>query len=595
MNKAERNAGEIEESAQGGWSSRELYLRLLEHVRPYWRQFTVGIVFMVLLALTEPAIPYLLKPLLDGTFVERDPEFLFWSPIVLMVLFLTRGTCTLASQVAFAWVSGKLVYDLRRLMFERILGLPTAYYDANATGAIINKVTHNVTQVTAAATKVLMILVRDTVIVVGLIAYMLYLNWRFSLLVFILLPVLVISVSIIARRLRRLSRSLQSSMGDLTHVLGEAVRGHKVIKVFGGLDSERERFLKNANWIRRFQFKSKVADGASMPLVEAIAAVMVAVLIYVGTGQLGHEPMTVGAFVSFLAALGLLFPPIKRLVGINKPLQAGLAGAESIFSLIDQQPEADEGEKELLDVSGALQFHDVSFRYPGAETEALSALSLRVPPGATTALVGASGSGKTTIAALVPRFYDVTHGRITIDGTDIRDVRLRSLRRQISYVGQESVLFNDSVAANIAYGSDQEVSRDVLERAARAAFAIEFIEALPAGFDTMVGEDGVLLSGGQRQRIAIARALVKDAPLLILDEATSALDTESERKVQAALRNLTTNRTTLVIAHRLSTIVHADEILVIDRGCVVERGSHEQLLDQNGQYAQLYRNQLATR
>lgn len=572
-------------------SSRDLYLRLLTHVKPYWRQFIAGIVFMVLLALTEPAIPYLLKPLLDGTFVERDPVFLFWSPIVLMLLFVVRGSCTLISQVAFAWVSGKLVFDLRKLMFDRILSLPTTYYDANATGAIINKITHNVTQVTAAATKVLMILVRDTVIVVGLIAYMLYLNWQFSLMIFLMLPVLVFAVSLIAKRLRVLSRSIQTSMGDITHVVGEAVRGHKVIKVFGGRGVEQKRFYAISNWIRRFQFKSKVADGASIPLVEAIAAVMIAVLIYVGTGQFGHEPMTVGAFVSFLAALGLLFPPIKRLVGVNKPLQNGLAGAESVFELIDQKPENDTGTKELDEISGSLEFSDVSFRYPGAETDALRQISFTVEPGETVALVGPSGSGKTTIAALVPRFYEVSSGTIRVDGIDTREVLLKSLRENISYVGQESVLFNDTVAANIVYGSGQETKPETLEEAARAAHALDFIGALPNGFDTQVGEDAVLLSGGQRQRIAIARALLKNAPILILDEATSALDTESERKVQSALRNLTRNRTTLVIAHRLSTVVHANQILVVNDGRIVERGSHDELLAADGQYKLLYRTQ----
>lgn len=572
-------------------SSRELYLRLLSHVKPYWRQFALGILFMILLALTEPAIPLLLKPLLDGTFVERDPTFLFWSPILLMVLFLVRGTCGLASQIAFAWVSGKLVLDLRKLMFDRILNLPTSYYDAHATGIIINKVTHNVTQVTAAATKVLMVLVRDSVIVVGLLAYMLYLDWRLSVTVFFLLPVLAIVVRLIANRLRGLSRRLQATMGEMTHVLGEAVRGHKVIKVFGGREAEHRRFSHHANWVRRFQFKVKLADGASSPLIEGVAAIMIALLIYIGTGQLGDTPMSVGAFVSFLAALGLLFPPIKRLVGVNQPLQSGLAGAESVFAMIDEPPERDEGTAVMENVQGRLVFSKVSFRYSTSTGDVLDEIDFAVPPGTTTALVGPSGSGKTTIASLVPRFYGITGGAILLDDVDIRGVTLDSLRRQVSYVGQESVLFNDTVAANITYGIEAEVSRQDLEDAARAAHALEFVNELPDGFDTVVGEDGVILSGGQRQRISIARALLKDAPVLILDEATSALDTESERHVQSALHNLTRNRTTLVIAHRLSTIVHADEILVINEGKVVESGSHADLIALNGQYSALYQNQ----
>ena len=571
--------------------SRALYLRLLQYVRPYWRQFGAGILFMVLLALTEPAIPYLLKPLLDGTFVERDPRYLFWSPIALILLFLVRGTCGLASQVAFAWVSGRLVLDLRRLMFERVLTLPTSYYDAHSTGMIITKLTHNVTQVTNAATKVLMVLVRDTVIVIGLIAYMLYLDWRFSLFCFVLLPVMLLTVRLIAGRLRSLSRKIQQTTGEITHVVGEGVRGHKVIKVFGGRDAEMQRFLRHANWVRRYRFKEKVADAAGVPLVEATAAVMMAVLIYAGTGQLGQAPMSVGTFVSFMAALGLLFSPIKRLVGVNQPLQAGLAGAESVFGLIDQAPERDDGPEILGRVRGELVFEDVHFRYPAAEEETLRGVSFSIAPGETVALVGSSGSGKTTIASLVPRFYDLDTGRILLDGTDIRDVTLTSLRNQIAYVGQESLLFNDTVAANIAYGCAHDVPHEAIEAAARAAYALDFINALPAGFDTQIGEEGLLLSGGQRQRIAIARALLKDAPLLILDEATSALDTESERYVQSALKNLTHDRSTLVIAHRLSTIVHADQILVVDKGQIIERGSHEELLALGGQYRVLYQNQ----
>ena len=571
-------------------NSRELYLRLLSHVRPYWRQFVAGIVFVILLALTEPAIPFFLKPLLDGTFVERDPTFLFWSPILLILLFLVRGTCNVASKMAFTWVSGKLVLDLRQLMFERILRLPTTFYDAHATGLIITKVTHNVTQVTNASTKVLMIIVRDTVIVISLIAYMVYLNWRFSLLIFVLFPILILAVRLIAKRLRYLSRRKQATMGELTHVIGEAVRGHKVIKVFGGRDAELRRFMFHANWERRYKFKTVVADGASVPLVEGIAAVMIALLIYVGTGQMGHAPMTVGSFVAFLAALGLLFPPVKRIVGINQPLQAGLAGAETVFALIDQEPERDEGRDVLGRVQGELSFSDVTFRYPSAREPALKGVSFSIPHGTTTALVGPSGSGKTTIASLVPRFYEIDEGEILIDGVDIRHVTLNSLRNQISYVGQESVLFNDTVAANIAYGSDDAL-QSAIEEAARAAYALDFINELPHGFDTVVGEDGVLLSGGQRQRIAIARALLKNAPVLILDEATSALDTESERYVQSALQNLTRDRTTLVIAHRLSTIVHADQILVISNGQVVERGSHDELIALGGHYNLLYKNQ----
>ena len=570
-----------------------LYLRLLRYVKPYWKTFAAAIFFVVILALTEPAIPSLLKPLLDGTFVERDPDYLFWSPILLLLLFLVRGGSNFISRVAFNWVGGKVVLDLRREMFDRLLSLPVAYFDANATGNVIAKVTYDVNQVTSAATKVLTVLVRDTIAVIGLLLYMLWLNWRFALIVSVLLPVMLGFVRFISRRMREASRNLQRTMGEMTHALEEATRGNRIVKVFGGQEYERRRFDKLANWVRRYNFKSRVADATGVPVVEFIGALMIAILIYVGTGQTGVEPMSVGEFVSFFAAMGLLFAPIKRLTAINQPLQSGLAGAESVFGLIDEQPEKDTGNRELDEVRGEIRFEDVRFRYAQAERNALNGIGFTVPEGKTVALVGPSGSGKTTIAALIPRFYDPAEGRVLLDGVDLREFTLKSLRARIAYVGQESVLFNDSVAANIAYGEAGEPDRERLERAAEAAYALEFIRELPEGFDTLVGEDGVRLSGGQRQRIAIARALYKNAPILILDEATSALDTASERQVQAALQNLTANRTTLVIAHRLSTIESADLILVMKEGRIVESGTHAGLLQANGEYAHLYQSQLA--
>lgn len=576
-----------------GISGKTLYLRLLSYVRPYWKQFALGIVFIIILALTEPLIPMMLKPLLDGTFVDKDPSYLFWSPIVLMLLFLVRGSSNLVSQSAFAWVSGKLVLDLRKLMFDRLLVLPTAYYDSQVTGNIVSMVTFNVNQVTAAATKVLMVLIRDSVTVLGLLAYMLYLNWKLSLLVFLLLPIIVIVVHFLAKRLRKLSRELQSNMGELTHVLEETVKGQKLVKVFGAERQEQARFRDTANWVRRLNFKQKVADAVSMPVVEGIAATMIALLIYVGTGQTGQEPLTVGEFVSFLAAMGLLFPPIKRLTGINQPLQRGLAAAETIFGLLDESPELDEGSEVLGRVSGNLAFQNVSFTYPRGEARALNEISFKVSPGETVALVGQSGSGKTTIAALIPRFYEVDEGAVLVDGHDTKEVTRRSLRDNISYVGQDSILFNDTVAANIAYGMKRVPDEGELRRVASDAHALEFIECLPDGFSTMVGEDGVRLSGGQRQRIAIARALLKDAPILILDEATSALDTASEQHVQEALKNLTENRSTIVIAHRLSTVEHADCILVLKQGTIIEQGTHAGLIAKGGEYATLYKNQFS--
>ncbi|MCU7919242.1 MAG: lipid A export permease/ATP-binding protein MsbA [Candidatus Thiodiazotropha sp. (ex Epidulcina cf. delphinae)] len=574
-------------------TGRELYLRLLQRVRPYWRQFGSAMSAMVVLALTEPAIPILMKPMLDGSFVEKDPVYVFWSPILLILLFSIRGIMNFITNVTFEWVAGKVVLDLRRMMIERILTMGTPYFDTHATGALISKVTYNVNQVTMAATRVLTTLVKDTIIVIGLLAYMVYLNWILTLAVLLAMPVIVIAVRLLAVRLRRINRALQQTMGVMTQVLEESIRGHKVIKIFEGRPYEQHRFLERANWVRRYNMKSKVAGSAHMPLVEFVGAVMIAMLVYVGTHQTAAGDLTVGGFVSLMVAIGLLFSPLKRLTGINQPLQKGLAAAESVFGLVDEAPETDSGSQTVQRATGRVIFEQVSFRYPGMDKDALKPISFEMAPGTTLALVGHSGGGKTTIANLIPRFHTPTGGRILIDGMDIQQLTLLSLRRQISYVGQESILFDDSVAANIAYGATGEVSEAQIREAAKRAHALEFIERLPQGFDTVIGEDGVRLSGGQRQRLAIARALIKDAPILLLDEATSALDTESERHVQAALQALTQERTTLVIAHRLSTIQHADRILVIRDGERVEEGRHQELMDRKGEYYQLCRHQFS--
>ncbi|MEN8177522.1 MAG: lipid A export permease/ATP-binding protein MsbA [Pseudomonadota bacterium] len=572
---------------------RELYLRLLRQVRPYWREFAAGLSAMVVLAMTEPAVPVLMKPLLDGSFVEKDPEVIFWSPILLLLLFSIRGVMNFLSSIAFEWVSGRVVFDLRTHMIERILSLPNSYFDANSTGNIISKVTYNVEQVTMAATKVLTILVKDSIVVVGLLAYMLYLNWMLTLVIIATMPVIVIAVRVLAKRLRRLNLALQETVGGLTHVLEESVRGQKVIKIFAGQGYEKQRFMKQANWVRRYNLKNKVAGSAHMPLVEFIGALMIALLVYVGTHQTAMGQLTVGGFVSLMVAVGLLFSPIKRLTGINQPLQRGLAAAQTVFALVDELSEKDSGTIELQEVEGRITFDRVTFQYPSSEREVLSGVSFEVEPGTTVALVGHSGGGKTTIANLVPRFYLPSQGRVLIDGVDIQQMTLSGLRRSLSYVGQESVLFDDTVANNIRYGVVGEVTEEQLVKTARDAHALEFIEALPEGFETMIGEDGVRLSGGQRQRLAIARALIKDAPILLLDEATSALDAESEQHVQAALTEITKNRTTLVIAHRLSTIQHADRILVVRDGRIVEDGRHEQLLADKGEYFQLCKHQFS--
>ena len=570
---------------------RELYLRLLGYVRPYRRQFAGSIAAMVLLALTEPVIPALMKPLLDGSFVERDPVFVFWMPILLVALFLVRGVLTFASDMGVGWIGGRVVQDLRLAMFDRLLVLPTAFYDSSMTGILLARITHNVMEVTNAATKALTVLVRDSLKVVGLLGYAFYLNWRLSLALFLVAPPVVVAVRLFARRMRRFSRDAQNAIGHLTHIAEEAVQGHKVVKVFGGAPYERRRFEHAANRVRRLLYKVQAAGTANVPVVELMAATLIAGLIYAGTSMAGSEAMSVGEFVAFFTAIGLMMAPLKSLTNVSQPIQRGLAAAEHIFALVDEEAERDTGRRVAGRLAGHIAFEQVQFRYAVATTDALRGVSFEVPAGHTVALVGPSGSGKTTIASLLPRFYLPTGGRILIDGIDIQELTLASLRANVALVSQDVVLFNDTVKANIAYGIFPPPTDDAVREAARAAYALEFIERMPQGLETPIGEDGVLLSGGQRQRLAIARALLKDAPILILDEATSALDTESERQIQAAVEALQRNRTTLVIAHRLSTIQRADAILVMADGAIVERGTHAQLLERGGAYADLYQKQ----
>ncbi len=569
-------------------ASRDLYLRLLTWVKPYWRVFMVSIIAMIVFALTEPALPALLKPLLDGSFVEKDPDMIRLMPLILIGLFLLRGAANYVSTVALNWVSNKVVLDLREHMFARLISFPSEFYDNNATGTLISRVVYNVTQVTAAATGVLIVLVRDTLAVIGLLAWMFYLNWKLALFVFLVGPLIVIVVKAISKRLRFLSHGLQTSMGDVTHTLEEAITGNKVVKVYGGQEYEKARFHESANWVRRYEMKIITTSAANVPIVQLIVAAALAAVIYLATSPSAQDQITVGEFVSFFGAMAMLFSPIKRLTSLNEKIQRGLAAAETIFSLLDQPAEPDSGTKALETVKGELRFEHVSFRYTGADHNAVDDFDLTIQPGETVAFVGASGSGKTTLAHLIPRFYQPTSGRILLDGIDTQEVRLADLRRHIALVSQDVVLFNDSVAANIAYGEMAGADAEAIQRAANAAHATEYVSQLPQGIETVIGERGMRLSGGQRQRLAIARALLKNAQILIFDEATSALDNQSERYVQEAIDTLKAGRTTIIIAHRLSTIEKADRIVVLEKGKIVEIGNHAELLARGGTYASLY-------
>ncbi|MDH4235547.1 MAG: lipid A export permease/ATP-binding protein MsbA [Gallionella sp.] len=572
-------------------TSTQLYLRLLRYVKPYWRTFAISILGMAVTAATEPLLPALLKPMLDGTFIHKDDTVMQLAPLIILLIFFVRGVASFAGTYAIGWVGNKVVMDLREEMFHKLLTLPTRFYDDHATGNLISKLTFDVTQVTAAATNVVTVVIRDSIIIVGLLGWLFYLNWKLTLLSLVMFPIIMIILRVINARLRTSSRDAQRAMGDFTQVIEESITAHKVVKLFGGQQYESGRFNYQANWVRRYTMKQAMAAAANVPIVQMVAAVALSVIVYIATVQSRTDETTVGGFLSFIAAMLMLTAPIKRLTGVSEFLQRGLAASESVFELLDTPSEINAGKVTMGRANGSIEFEHVSLSYQQDDRLALRDICLEIPAGQAVALVGASGSGKSTLANLVPRFYLPSSGRITLDGHDLSDLTLASLRANIALVSQEVVLFNDTVAANIAYGQMREVPEAEIIAAAQAAHAMEFILEMPQGFNTLVGERGVKLSGGQRQRIAIARAILKNAPILILDEATSALDSESERHVQAALETLMQGRTSLVIAHRLSTIEKADRIIVLQKGEIVETGTHRELLAKDGVYAQLHRIQ----
>ncbi|MDO8262977.1 MAG: lipid A export permease/ATP-binding protein MsbA [Gallionella sp.] len=574
-------------------NSSQLYFRLLNYVKPYWRTFTASILGTAVVAATEPLVAALMKPMLDGTFVNKDQTMIRMVPAIIILIFLVRGIGSFISTYAINWVGNKLVMDLRNEMFRKLLSLPTRYYDDHATGNLISKLAFDVTQVTQAATVVVTVAVRDSIVLIGLVGWLFYLNWKLTLLTLLMAPVIALIIRVISSRMRISSRDSQQAMGDITQVIEESVSAHKVVKLFGGQQYESQRFHEQANWVRRYAMKQATAGAANVPIVQMVAAVALAVVVYLATLQSNTDEVTVGGFVSFIMAMLMLTAPLKRLTGVSEYLQRGLAAAESVFSLLDTESEVDTGTETIGRARGELHFDNVQFAYAPEARPALKNITLRIREGENIALVGASGSGKTTLANLVPRFYIPTGGAIFLDGHNLAELTLASLRANIALVSQEVVLFNDTISANIAYGQMREVGESEIIAAAQAAHAMEFIQEWPLGLNTLVGERGVKLSGGQRQRIAIARAILKDAPILILDEATSALDSESERHVQSALETLMQGRTTLVIAHRLSTIEKADRIVVLQKGEIVEIGSHRELLAKGGVYAQLHRIQFA--
>jgi len=574
-------------------NSRALYFRLLGYLKPYWKVFALAVVGMVGTAATEPVFPAIMKYLLDHGFQTENKRLVWLIPAGIVLLFVVRGLLTFSTNYLMTWISTRLVSDLRQQMFAKILTLPTQVFHDQSSGKLISRLLYDAENVNQAATNVLVTAVRESLTALALLAYLLYLDWKLTLVTLTIAPLIALIVQGFSKRMRAASRNSLEALRTISHTVEEAVNANKVIKIYGGQAQQGQRFLDNVERFRRSMMREAVPASAISPITHAAAAVAVAIITFLALSQsTGQAGTSAGGFVSFIAAMLLLISPIKQLTSISPLMQRGLAACESVFGLLDSSAEDDSGRRQLHNARGDIEFDHVSFSYPGAERPALVDISFSIAAGQTVALVGSSGGGKTTISALIPRFYNPTSGQIRVDNVDIKELTLTNLRLNIALVSQDIVLFNDTVEANIAFGASKACSREEVIAAAQAAHAWDFIQRLPNGIDTLIGEDGAKLSGGQRQRIAIARALLKNAPILILDEATSALDTESERQVQAALAVLMENRTTLVIAHRLSTIEHADRILVLDQGRIVESGTHAALQAAGGYYANLNRMQI---
>ena len=568
------------------------FKRIVGLLRPYKGRLMLALGGMIVTAATEPAVAAMMKLLLDKGFSQAHTFSLWLVPLFVIGIFVIRGLSTFTTSYMMAWISGRLMSQLRQQMFNRLLDVPLGFYRERSTGYVINTMMVEVQQILDMLRSLLVVLVRDSLTVIGLLAYLFWLNWKLTLVTIVLVPVIGLVIRLTARRLKRLISQNQAINAELMQTIEETTRARHVIKLFGGQNYEAKRFEQRSERLRGFMIRMASTMATTEPITQFLNSFSISVIIVIALAQAGDGGMTVGGFASFITAMLMTLTPLKHLAAINGPLQRGLAAGEVVFGLIDAMPERTTGKILEQRVEGRLAFEQVSFTYPEEKQAALSNISLSIEPGETIALVGMSGGGKSTLVNLVPEFYSVSEGRILLDGVPISEIALTSLRGQMAMVSQNVVLFDDTVAANIAYGDDHP-DRVRIQAAAQAAHLSEVIEALPEGLDTQIGDNGMRLSGGQRQRLAIARAIYKNAPILILDEATSALDTESERAVQLALDTLMQGRTTLVIAHRLSTIEHADRIVVLQDGRIAEVGSHTQLLAANGMYAHLYHLQFS--
>jgi ATP-binding cassette, subfamily B, bacterial MsbA len=582
-------------------SDRQALNRLIGYLRPHIRLIVGSLLAMALVAASETSIPALMKPLLDDGFSGKMNDQLWLVPVFLVGLAIVRSGAQFLSNYLLTKVISNILLKLREQMFARLLRAKTEYYQKTTASNLINAVVFEVNNVLSIMGGMLISLVRDLLTVIGLMGYLLYLNWRLTLVVFVIFPIIAYVMSKINKRLRSLNRQQQSMTSELAYVVEEAAAGHKIVKVHGGEDYEMRRFMEKAEQLRKFTLKAAVAGGLNQPITQLIASMALSVVLVIAIMQSASQGVTVGSFAAFITAMLLIVSPLKHLADINQPLQRGLTAAEMIFQLIDQPVEEEKAQtsnlKRLEKAKGEITFENLSFSYNQEEgrKDALRNINLRVQPGEVIAFVGPSGGGKSTLVNLLPRFYQPKSGRIVLDQIPIEEIVLTDLRKQIAFVSQDVILFNDTIAANVAYGSStgDDIDRGRVIEALEAANLSNLLSELPDGIDTQIGDNGNRLSGGQRQRLAIARAIYKDAPILILDEATSALDSESERQVQEALERLMAGRTTLVIAHRLSTIEHADKIAVLDHGEIVEYGPHQELIAKNGLYAGLHRLQFS--
>lgn len=574
-------------------STWQTFRRLWPMISPFKLGLIIAAIALVMNAATDAFMLSLLKPLLDEGFGKADLSLLKWMPLVVIGLMVMRGITGYISSYCVSWVSGSVVMTMRRLLFSRMMAMPVTFFDQQSTGKLLSYITYVSSQVASSASGALITLIREGASIISLFVLMFYYSWQLSLILLVLAPIVAFAIRFVSRRFRGLSKKMQTTMGLLTTSAEQMLKGHKEVLIFGGQELESKRFNKISNRMRQQQMKMVSATGISDPIIQLIASFALAFVLFAASFPQVMQSLSAGTITVVFSSMIALMRPLKSLTNVNAQFQKGMAACQTLFTILDMEPEKDSGTRVIKRATGDIEFKNVSFTYSGKGTPALENISLVIPANKTVALVGRSGSGKSTIASLMTRFYDLEegNGQILMDGHDLREYTLQSLRNQVALVSQNVHLFNDTIANNICYARAGEYTREQIEQAARMAHAMDFIEKMPNGLDTVIGENGVLLSGGQRQRIAIARALLRNCPILILDEATSALDTESERAIQSALDELQKNRTSLVIAHRLSTIEKADEIVVVEEGHIVERGDHATLLAKDGAYAQLYRLQ----